>query len=252
MTARILVVESDDPPTLALSELVEAAGFSVAILADEESVARYECRRDLDLLILHWDLPRTPHIALSRLLKAQFQIERTAAVIFAHRAADGETVRNIPIGVYEHIAQPTSFSDLFGRVKALASRSQHSEIGDVIVAGELILNRKRQMVWRGQRALKLSLAPFRTLEFLMSNPGRVFTRRQLVRGLWGPDTSVDERTIDVEVGRIRGAMNRGRDADPIRTVRGDGYAFDETFGFRTSVANRPIRRRRPPPLRSES
>jgi two-component system phosphate regulon response regulator PhoB len=252
MTARILVVESDDPPTLSLGERIEAAGFSVAILADEEAVARFECRRDLDLLILHWDLPRTPHIALSRLLKAQFQIDRTAAVIFAHRAAGGETVRAVPVGVYERIAQPIPFSDLFGRVKALASRSQHSEIADIVVAGELILDRKSRTVYRGQRALNLSLAPFRMLEFLMSNPGRVFTRRQLAHGLWGPDTNVDERTIDVEVGRIRGAMNRGRDADPIRTVRGDGYAFDETFGFRTSAANRPIRRRRPPPLRSES
>jgi two-component system, OmpR family, phosphate regulon response regulator PhoB len=126
----------------------------------------------------------------------------------------------------------------------LALQSHQPSIADIVVAGELVLDRKHQTARRGQKALNLSLAPFRMLEFLMSNPGKVFTRRQLAHALWGYDTNVDERTVDVEVGRIRGAMNRGSDADPIRTVRGDGYAFDETFGFRSSEASRKVHRRR--------
>jgi two-component system phosphate regulon response regulator PhoB len=248
MTARVLVVESSDPPTLLLRDRVEEAGFSVAILVDDEAVTRFERRRALDLLILHWDLPRTPHFALSKLLQAQFQIGRIAVLIFAHRGVDGETIRDVPIGVHEHIAQPMPFSDLFDRAMALASQSHQPNIADIVVAGELVLDRRRQAAFRGQRALNLSFAPFRMLEFLMSNPGKVFTRRQLVHALWGYDTNVDERTIDVEVGRIRGAMNRGRDADPIRTVRGDGYAFDETFGFQARIANKRVR----PPKSSPS
>jgi two-component system, OmpR family, phosphate regulon response regulator PhoB len=243
MTAKVLVVESSDPPTLLLRDRVEEAGFSVAMLIDDEAITRFECRRDLDLLILHWDLPRTPHLALSRLLQAQFQIGRIAVVIFAHPGADGEAIRDVPVGVHEHIAQPMPLTDLSSRVMALASQQQ-SSITDIVVAGELILDRKHQTVRRGQRALNLSPAPFRMLEFLMSNPGKVFTRRQLVHALWGYDTNVDERTIDVDVGRIRGAMNRGGDSDPIRTVRGGGYAFDDTFGFQSSVATKTVRRPR--------
>jgi two-component system, OmpR family, phosphate regulon response regulator PhoB len=247
MTARVLVVESNDPPTLLLRDRVEEAGFSVAYLIDDEAVTRFECRRNLDLLILHWDLPCTPHIALSKLLRAQFQIERIAVAIFAHLGADGNAIRDVPVGVHEHIAQPLPFTDLFTRVKALAMQTQQPSISDMLVAGELVLDRRRHAAFRGQRALRLSLAPCRLLEFLMSNPGRVFTRRQLVHALWGYDSNVDERTIDVEVGRIRGAMNRGRDEDPIRTVRGGGYAFAETFGFDAHIATKTVPRPRSSP-----
>jgi two-component system phosphate regulon response regulator PhoB len=244
MTPRVLVVESNDPPTLLLRDRIEEAGFSVAILVDDEAITRFACRRDLDLLILHWDLPRTPHAALSKLLHAQFQIERIAVVIFAHPGTDGEAIRDVPVGVHEHIAQPMPFTEMFTRATTLVSQRQPSNIADIVVAGELILDRKCQMARRGPRALNLSPAPFRMLEFLMSNPGKVFTRRQLVHALWGYDTNVDERTIDVDVGRIRGAMNRGRDSDPIRTVRGGGYAFDDAFGFQSSAATKTVRRPR--------
>jgi two-component system phosphate regulon response regulator PhoB len=71
---------------------------------------------------------------------------------------------------------------------------------------------------------------FRLLEFLMQSPGRVFSRAQLLDGVWGRNVYVDERTVDVHVGRLRKILNRGRDNDPIRTVRGSGYAFDERYG----------------------
>jgi two-component system phosphate regulon response regulator PhoB len=250
MTPRILVVESDESNALPLSNLVEADGYRVAILADDEAVAQFERSRDIDLLILNWDLPRTSHRALSQWLQMQLQMERISVLIFAQRSADGEVIRDVAVGVHEHIAQPLPFSDLFARVKALVSRSQQSKIADIVAAGELVLDRKRQMACRGHRVLNLSLAPFRILEFLMSNPGRVFTRKQLAHALWGQNTNIEERTIDVEIGRIRGAMIRGNEADPIRTVRGNGYAFDETFGFQIRTAVRAIRRRRTLPLRT--
>ena len=71
---------------------------------------------------------------------------------------------------------------------------------------------------------------FRLLEYLLEKPGRVFSRAQLLDGVWGQAAEIDERTVDVHVGRLRKALSRGRERDPIRTVRGTGYAFDETFG----------------------
>ena len=64
----------------------------------------------------------------------------------------------------------------------------------------------------------------------LEKPGRVFSRAQLLDGVWGQAAEIDERTVDVHVGRLRKALSRGRERDPIRTVRGTGYAFDETFG----------------------
>ena len=80
--------------------------------------------------------------------------------------------------------------------------------------------------------MHLGPTEFRLLEFLMQSPGRVFTREQLLDGVWGRDIYIDERTVDVHVGRLRRALNRGRASDPIRTVRGAGYSFDERFGKR--------------------
>ena len=92
------------------------------------------------------------------------------------------------------------------------------------------LDREKKRVSRSGREVHLGPTEFRLLEFLMENPGRVYTREQLLNGVWGRDIYIDERTVDVHVGRLRRALNRGRASDPIRTVRGAGYSFDERFG----------------------
>jgi two-component system phosphate regulon response regulator PhoB len=96
-------------------------------------------------------------------------------------------------------------------------------------AGDLELDRETHRVRRSGREIHLGPTEFRLLEFLMTSPGRVFSREQLLDGVWGHDVYVDERTVDVHVGRLRKAINRGKAPDPIRTVRGAGYAFNDQF-----------------------
>ena len=93
-----------------------------------------------------------------------------------------------------------------------------------------LLDRETRRVRRGARDIHLGPTEFRLLEYLLEKPGRVFSRAQLLDGVWGQAAEIDERTVDVHVGRLRKALSRGRERDPIRTVRGTGYAFDETFG----------------------
>ena len=95
--------------------------------------------------------------------------------------------------------------------------------------GDLELDRTTHRVRRGNRDVHLGPTEYRLLEYLMRHPGRVYSREQLLDGVWGNDVYVDERTVDVHIGRLRRAINRGKEADPIRTVRGAGYAFDERF-----------------------
>lgn len=99
----------------------------------------------------------------------------------------------------------------------------------VLKHGDLELDRTSHRVRRGGREIHLGPTEYRLLEYLMRHPGRVYSREQLLDGVWGNDVYVDERTVDVHVGRLRKAINRGRNPDPIRTVRGAGYAFDEHF-----------------------
>ena len=96
--------------------------------------------------------------------------------------------------------------------------------------GDLEVDREKKRVSRSGRPIDLGPTEYRLLEFLMERPGRVFSREQLLDGVWGSEIYIDERTVDVHVGRLRKAINRGQESDPIRTVRGAGYSFDETFG----------------------
>ena len=98
------------------------------------------------------------------------------------------------------------------------------------VHGDIELDREKKRVSRAGREIDLGPTEYRLLEFLMERPGRVFSREQLLDGVWGSEVYIDERTVDVHVGRLRKALNRGREADPIRTVRGAGYALDDRFG----------------------
>ena len=100
----------------------------------------------------------------------------------------------------------------------------------MLSVGDIELDREKKRVSRAGREIDLGPTEFRLLEFLMERPGRVFSREQLLDGVWGRDVYIDERTVDVHVGRLRKALNRGREADPIRTVRGAGYALDDRFG----------------------
>ena len=112
----------------------------------------------------------------------------------------------------------------------LALQINPDAIAERLKAGDIALDRRTRRVTRATRDITLSPTEFRLLEYLMQSPGRVYSRSQLLDAVWGRDIYVDERTVDVHVGRLRKCLKRGREIDPIRTVRGMGYSFDERFG----------------------
>ena len=116
------------------------------------------------------------------------------------------------------------------RVRSLLRRSRPERVADRLAKGDIDLDRETHRVHRGSRDIHLGPTEFRLLEYLLERPGRVYSRAQLLDGVWGQTAEIDERTVDVHVGRLRKALSRGREKDPIRTVRGAGYSFDETFG----------------------
>ena len=99
----------------------------------------------------------------------------------------------------------------------------------LIVVGEFLLDREKRRVARSGRPVEVGPTEYRLLEFFLEHPGRVFSREQLLDSVWGRDIYIDERTVDVHIGRLRKLLNLGREQDPIRTVRGAGYALDDRF-----------------------
>lgn len=230
MGPRILIVEDEEPLTLLLRYNLEAEGYTVDTVArgDEAEVRLRE--QVPDLVLLDWMLPGLSGIELCRRLRARRETERLPVIMLTARGEEDERVRGLATGADDYVVKPFSVPELLARVRALLRRAKPGHVATVLRAGDIELDRETRRVRRGGRELHLGPTEFKLLEFLMQSPGRVFTREQLLDGVWGNDVYVDERTVDVHVGRLRKAINRrASEIDPIRTVRGTGYAFDERF-----------------------
>jgi two-component system phosphate regulon response regulator PhoB len=230
MSARILIIEDEEPLTLLLRYNLEAEGYDVDTTArgDEAEIKLKESVPDL--LVLDWMLPGMSGIELCRRLRARPDTERLPIIMLTARGEESERVRGLATGADDYIVKPFSVPELLARIRSLLRRARPESVATVLIAGDLELDREKKRVSRSGREVHLGPTEFRLLEFLMQSPGRVYTREQLLDGVWGRDIYIDERTVDVHVGRLRRALNRGRALDPIRTVRGAGYSFDERFG----------------------
>jgi two-component system phosphate regulon response regulator PhoB len=162
---------------------------------------------------------------LCRRLRQWPETERLPIIMLTARGEESERVRGLSVGADDYVVKPFSTPELLARVKAMLRRSNPSILSHVLKVGDLVLDRKQHRVYRKEKEVRLGPTEFRLLEYFMMSPGRVFSRSQLLDGVWGPDIYVDDRTVDVHVGRLRKAINVGRALDPIRTVRGAGYSF---------------------------
>ena len=228
--ARILLVEDEEPLSLLLRYNLEAEGYAVEAIMRGDEAESWLKDNSPDLVILDWMLPGLPGIELCRRLRANTKTQSLPIIMLTARGEESERVRGLATGADDYIVKPFSVPELLARLRALLRRTNPERIADVLTLGEVTLDRVRQRVTRAGRDIELGPTEYRLLEFLMQRPGRVFTREQLLDGVWGRDIYIDERTVDVHVGRLRKALNRSGEKDPVRTVRGSGYSFDERFG----------------------
>src|SRR5579872_340958 len=227
---RVLVVEDEIDVALLLSYNLEAEGYVVESVARGDEAELRLAENAPDLLILDWMLPGVSGIEICRRLRAREATRRLPIIMVSARRDESERVRGLAVGADDYVVKPFSVIELMARVRALLRRSRPERIAEKLSAGDLDLDRETKRVRRGARDIHLGPTEFRLLEYLVEKPGRVFSRAQLLDGVWGLSAEIDERTVDVHVGRLRKALSRGKERDPIRTVRGAGYAFDETFG----------------------
>lgn len=233
MNPRILIVEDEEPLTELLRYNLQAEGYEVeAVNRGDEAELRLK-EAPFDLVLLDWMLPGLSGIELCRRLRANSEFEKLPIIMLTARGEESERVRGLATGADDYIVKPFSVPELLARVRALLRRAHPAQVATTLGAGDITLDRERKRVARSGREVHLGPTEFRLLEFLMQNPGRVYSREQLLDHVWGRDAYIDERTVDVHVGRLRRAINRGQSVDPIRTVRGSGYSFDERFGKAT-------------------
>jgi two-component system, OmpR family, phosphate regulon response regulator PhoB len=183
-----------------------------------------------DLLILDWMLPGVSGIEICRRLRAREATRTLPIIMVSAKHEESERVRGLAVGADDYVVKPFSVIELMARVHALLRRSRPERVAERLTVGDLDLDRLTRRVQRGDRDIVLGPTDFRLLECLVERPGRVFSRTELLDLVWGRSVEVDERTVDVHIGRLRKRLSKGKERDPIRTVRGAGYSIDDGFG----------------------
>jgi len=229
MVTRILIAEDEESLATLLRYNLEAEGYEVDSVARGDDADLRLREQVPDLAILDWMLPGLSGLELCRRIRARRDTERLPVIMLTARGEEGDRIRGFSTGADDYIVKPFSVPELLARVRALLRRAKPGHVADLLIAGDIELDRETHRVRRAGLELHLGPMEFRLLEFLMRSPGRVFSREQLLDGVWGHGVYVDERTVDVHIGRLRKAINRPEQTDPIRTVRGAGYSFDEKF-----------------------
>jgi len=230
MAPRILIVEDEEALTHLLRYNLEVEGYKVESVARGDE-AETQFKEGLpDLVILDWMLPGLSGIELCRRLRARPESKLLPIIMLTARGEESERVRGLATGADDYVVKPFSVPELLARVRALLRRASPERVANVLTFADIELDREKRRIFRAGREVDLGPTEFRLLEFLLERPGRVFSREQLLDGVWGNNIYIDERTVDVHVGRLRKALVGRGEADPIRTVRGSGYALDEQLG----------------------
>ena len=225
----IHVVEDEEPLSLLLRYNLESEGYQVEV-SERGDEAELKLRESVpDLLLLDWMLPGVSGIELCRRIRAREETRLLPVIMLTARGEEPERIRGLTTGADDYVVKPFSVPELMARVKAMLRRAKPEVVSRILQAGDLEMDRQTHRVHRASHEIHLGPTEFKLLEHFLQSPGRVFTRAQLLDGVWGHDVYVDERTVDVHVGRLRKAINRGRAKDPIRTVRGAGYSLDDQF-----------------------
>jgi two-component system phosphate regulon response regulator PhoB len=225
---KILVVEDEEPLSVLLRYNLESEGYQVeTVMRGDEAEIRL--RENVpDLLVLDWMLPSISGIELCRRLRIRPETERLPVIMLTARGEESDRVRGLSTGADDYLVKPFSMPEFVARVRALLRRAKPETLSNVLKVGDIVLDRETHRVYRGEAEIRLGPTEFRLLEFLMRSPGRVFSRGQLLDNVWGETIYIDERTVDVHVGRLRKAVNDGRLPDVIRTIRGAGYSIQES------------------------
>jgi two-component system phosphate regulon response regulator PhoB len=225
-TPLVLVVDDEPAQRALLSYNLEASGFRVLTAQDGEEALLMIAEEAPDVILLDWMLPRVSGIEVCRQIRARPEARDSAVIMVSARSDEGDLVRGLETGADDYITKPYSVTELLARVRANLRRVRPSQAGQVLAIGDLRLDPEAHRVQRGPRDLHLGPTEFRLLAALMERPGKVWSREALLDRVWGRDIYVDTRTVDVHVGRLRKTLCAGGESDPIRTVRGAGYAVE--------------------------
>ena len=221
----VLVVEDEPAQREVLEYNLAAEGFAVMTAATGGEAELVVAETPPDIILLDWMLPEVSGIELCRRFKTRAETRAIPVVMLSARGEEVDRVRGLETGADDYVVKPYSMVELMARLRVQLRRTRPATVGQVLEHGDLRLDTETHRVHHCGAEVRLGPTEFRLLATLMERPGRVFTREALLDRVWGRDIYVETRTVDVHVGRLRKALTEGGADDPIRTVRGSGYAL---------------------------
>ena len=222
---RVLIVEDEPAQREVLAYNLEAEGFAVSRAENGEEALMLVAEDAPDIIVLDWMLPNVSGIEVCRRLKSRPETRALPIIMLSARSEEVDRVRGLETGADDYVIKPYSIVELMARVRAQLRRTRPATVGGTLEFGDIRLDAETHKVFRGAAILKLGPTEFRLLSTFMEKPGRVWSREQLLDRVWGRDIYVDTRTVDVHIGRLRKALCLHGGDDPLRTVRGAGYAL---------------------------
>lgn len=228
MTAiNVLVVEDEEAIREMLGMVLEQAEFTVQAAADTRQAQALMAESIPDLILLDWMLPGVSGVEWARRLKKDKDYGEIPIIMLTARGEEEDKIRGLEFGADDYITKPFSPRELVARIKAVLRRSgKHAKSGHIELGG-IALHTNEHRVTIAECPVVLSPTEYRLLEFFLTHPDKVYSRGQLLDQVWGRNSFIEERTVDVHIRRLRKILEEHGREEMIQTVRGFGYRFSE-------------------------
>ena len=222
---KILVVEDDIALLPLITYNLEKNGFDVQEAKNGEDALLLVKEEVPSLAILDWMIPSPSGLEVCKILRRKKETSQLPIIMLTAKGEEEDRVRGLNSGADDYISKPFSPNELVARIKALLRRSSSSE-SETIEFKDIKMDVNEHKVYRGNQKIHLGPTEYKLLKHLIENPGRVYSREQLLDYVWGHGVYVESRTVDTHIRRLRKAINIAGSKNLIRTVRAAGYSID--------------------------
>lgn len=224
----ILVVEDDETISSVIKYNLSKVGFNVTVLNTGNGAHEKILSLKPDLIILDWMIPGASGIEICDEVRKTPSIKNTPIIMLSSRGEELDKVTGLETGADDYLTKPFSSTELIARINAILRRIRPAFAGEKIQFKDIELDLEAHKISRGGKVLDLSPIEFKIFQLLVENPGKVFSRENLMDKIWGSDIYVGIRTVDVHITRLRKTLKEASSdgKDVIKTVRLAGYALD--------------------------
>ena len=226
MKGKIFIIEDEASIVQLVQHNLEKEGFVVSSSLNGNEGLKELKKFEPNLLLLDWMLPDLSGIDICKNIRRDSNFKSLPIIMLTAKGEEEDKVKGLESGAEDYLTKPFSFPELLARIKAMLRRVKPTAVNEEIIYLDLKVDRVAMKVYRQNKEVSLGPKEFKLLDFLITQPKRVYSREQLLEQVWGEDINVESRTVDVHITRLRQAINIDGSKPLIRTVRSAGYSLE--------------------------